>query len=305
MAYSAAGVPWLTLFWIHLQVAFIWVGVPALVVSASVWWATRRARAGGTAALARRARIGRLAGIAAGAAVGLVAVWSYQVWLAPAAVGAGYLLGVLAGELVSGPKPAGPLRVASLQARGARQYLPRGAVPVALVAGILAMATPAVLAMLPRVTYGPWHPDPYDARIVLPGGTLSWPSPSLSVPLALIAGLALLAGGVLARRVAALPQPVASGQPDLRERARRNAARAIAGAVLGIEFLALGSLAILAADGLEVPGSAGDAYLGSRILVWSGLVIALAGLLVWCLLGWWRRGPAGTPEAVADRPVAG
>jgi hypothetical protein len=305
MRYSSVAPPGFSLFWIHLQVTFIWVGVPALVVSASVWWATRRARTGGSAAIARRARIGRLAGIAAGAVVGVVAVRYEQVWLAPAAVGAGYLLGVLAGELTSGPPPAGPLRVASLQARGARQYRPRGAVPVALGAGILAMIAPIVLAVLPRVRYGPWRPDPYDARIVLPGGTLSWPSPALTVPLAVIAALALLAGGVLLRRLAALPQPVTGGPAGLPERARRNAGRAIAGAVLGIELLAVGSLAILASDGLAVPGSAGAAYVGSRILVEAGLGAALAGLLVWCILGWWRRGPARAPEPAADRPATG
>jgi hypothetical protein len=306
MKYSSTGLPGLVFFWVQLELALIWVGVPALVISGSVWWATRRTRAGGTPALARRVRVGRLSGIAIGAAVGVVAVWSHRFWLGPTAVGAGYLLGVLAGELISAPQPAGPVRVASLQARGARQYLPRGAVPVALGAGILAMAAPVVLAVLPRVTYGPWSPDPYDAQIILPGGRLSWPSPALSVPLAVIAGLALLAGGVLTRRVAALPQPVTGGQPGLQERARRNTGRAIAGAVLGIEFLAVGSLASLAASGLDVPGSAGYAYLGSRILDWSGLGTALAGLLVWSLLGWWRSGPAGSlTDAAADQPAPG
>jgi hypothetical protein len=106
MGYSSTALPGFTVFWIHLQVAFIWVGVPALVVSASVWWATRRARTGGTAVITRRARIGRLAGIAAGAAVGVVAVWSYQVWLAPTPVGAGYLLGVA--ERGPGHRRGGP-----------------------------------------------------------------------------------------------------------------------------------------------------------------------------------------------------
>jgi hypothetical protein len=258
------------------------------------------------AALARRARIGRLAGIVIGAAAGMVAVWYNQVWLAPTAVGAGYLAGVLAGELVSASQPAGSLRVASLQARGARQYLPRGSVPVAVGAGLLVMVAPVVLALLAQVSYGPWRPDPYDSRAVVPGGTTSWPSPGLSVPLAVIAGLALLAGGVLIRRVATLPQPMGAGQPGPQERARRNAGRAIAGAVLGIELLAVGSLAILAGNGLDVPpGSDADIYLGSRILDWAGLGTALAGLLIWCLLGWWRRGPAGVPEAAADQPVPG
>jgi hypothetical protein len=306
MRYSSTTPPGLIFFWVHLGIYFIWVGVPALVIGVSVWWATRRARAGGMAALARRARIGRLAGLVVGAAVGIVAVWDSQVWLAPLAVGGGYLLGVLTAELVSASPPAGSLRVASLQARGARQYLPRGSVPVALGAGLLVMVAPVVLALLPPVRYGPWRPDPYDApRIVLRGGTTSWPSLSLSVPLAVVAGLALLAGAVLMRRVAALPQPMGAGQPGPRERARRNAGRAVAGAVLGIELLAVGSLAILASDGLAVPpGSDAAIYLGSRILIWAGLGAALVGLLIWCLLGWWRRGPAGTPEAV-DHPVPG
>jgi hypothetical protein len=40
----------------------------------------------------------------------------------------------------------------------------------------------------------------------------------------------------------------------------------------------------------------GAAYLGSRILVWTGLAIAVAGVVVWWAMSTRRRGPiaAGT-----------
>ena len=64
-----------------------------------------------------------------------------------ATVAVGYLFGLLAGELLKAPQPAGPApRVAALQTRYVRSYIPRWSVPVLLGAGVLAVAAPIVLA---------------------------------------------------------------------------------------------------------------------------------------------------------------
>ena len=150
------------------------------------------------------------------------------------------------------PAPTGPLRVAALQTRYVRRYIPRWSVPVLLSAGVLAIAVPIVLAVLPAVRYGPFHPDALDApQIILPGGALQWPA-AACVPPAALAVLALVVGGIALRRVVLLP-PVAVEQPGVDERARRNSARAVIAAVLAIELFALAAQATLASNGVAGP----------------------------------------------------
>jgi hypothetical protein len=175
---------------------------------------------------------------------------------------------------------------------------------VLLSAGVLAVAVPIVLAVLPTVRYGPFHPDALDApQIIVRGGALQWPAAACVLPAAL-AVLALVVGGVALRRVVLLP-PVAAGQPGADEHARRNSARAVIAAVLAIELFALAAQATLASNGVAVPQPAagGRLYLISRILVWCGFTLPVAGVLVWCVLGWWKRlviePPAGTPAGPA------
>jgi hypothetical protein len=285
------------LFWIQALFVFLYVGVPVLLVGAAVWWAARRARFDAPAGLARRVRVARLAGLAAGLILGVLAVQLGQELLAPAAVAVGYLLGLLAAELLWVPAPAGPLRVAVIQTRHVRRYIPRWSVPVLLSAGVLAVAVPVVLAVLPVVRYGPWRPDALDApQIILPGGVLQWPT-AACVPSAVLAVLALVVGRIALRRVVLLP-PVAVERPGVDERARRNSARAVIAAGLAIELFALAAQATLASDGVAVPGPGGGLlYLTSRILVWCGDSLALAAVLVWCVLGWWKRLGAEPPAA--------
>jgi hypothetical protein len=291
-------------FWIRAAIASGYAGLPVLLAGISVWWATHRARLDVPAGPVRRARAGRLSGMGVGAIAGVGAIWCGQGLLAPTAVTAGYLFGMLTGEILRAPRPSGPLRVASLATRSAGRYVPRWTAPVALTAGVLTIVAPAALAGLPRVRYGPWSPDGHNTQFTLPGATLSWPSAAASVPLAVVAALALVAGAILMRRVALLP-PVAVDQPGVDERGRRNSARAVAGAVVGIELLALAALAILTSDGLAVPAPVGgDAYLGSRILVWSGLSLATAAVMVLCAMGWWRRGPVEPSPAASPHPAA-
>src|SRR5579871_2429561 len=160
-------------WWVEAMLVVLYVGVPVLLVGTAVWWAARRARHDASAGLARRARRARLAGLAAGLIAGVLAIWFDQGLLAPATVAVGYLFGLLAGELLTAPRPVGPQRVAALQTRYVRSYIPRWSVPVLLGAGVLAVAGPIVLAVLPTVRYGPFQPDAVDApQIILPGGTL-------------------------------------------------------------------------------------------------------------------------------------
>src|SRR3984885_12382592 len=285
-------------FWIRAILVLLYVGVPVLLVGTTVWWAARRARLDVPAGLVRRARAARLAGLAAGLLLGILATRLGQEQLAPAAVAVGYLFGLLAAELLWVPAPTGPLRVAALQTRYVRPYIPRWSVPVLLSAGVLAIAVPVVLAVLPTVRHGPFHPDALDApQIILRGGTLQWPA-AACVPPAALAVLALVVGGIALRRVVLLP-PVAVERPGVDDRARRNSARAVLATVLAIELFALAAQAILASWGVQVPGPANDLLnLLSRILFWCGISLAIAAVLVWCVMGWWKR-------LVAEPPAAG
>jgi hypothetical protein len=304
---SRAGLPGLP-FWVQALLVLFDIGIPVvipvLLVGATVWWATRRARLDMPAGLVRRARLARLAGLAAGLILGVLAVQLGQELLAPASVAIGYLLGVLTAELLWVPAPTGPLRVAAIQTRHVRRYIPRWSVPVLLCAGVLALAVPIVLAVLPTVRYGPWRPDALDApQIILPGGVLQWPA-AACVPPAALTVLALVVGGIALRRVVLLP-PVAAERPGVDEGARRNSARAVLAAVLAIELFALAAQAILASWGVQVPGPVGGpAYLISRILFWCGIGLAVAAVLVWCVLGWWKRLVAEPPAVAPAGPAA-
>ena len=301
--HSGAGLPGL-FFWVQAILVLLYVGVPVLLVGTTVWWAARRARLDAPAGLVRRARAARLAGLAAGLLLGVLATRLGQEQLAPATVAVGYLFGLLAAELLWVPAPTGPLRVAALETRYVRPYIPRWSVPVLLSAGVLAIAVPVVLAVLPTVRYGPFHPDALDApQIVLRGGTLQWPA-AACVPPAALAVLALVVGGIALRRVVLLP-PVAVDQPGVDEHARRNSARAVVAAVLAIELFVLAAQATLASNGVAVPEPAGGRlYLISRILVWCGFGLPIAGVLVWCVMGWWKRLVVEPPAAAPAGPAA-
>ena len=277
--------------------AVVYVGVPLLLVGASIWWATRRGRqASGLSSSAdgvvQRARRHRGVGLGLGAVAGVVSIWFTHGELAPALVAIGYLFGVL-GEVLAVPVPSGTLRTATLETREAWRYLPRWAVWVAVATAVISLVAPVLFAALPRVSYGPWSPDGVD---VLPGGTLSWPSVGTSVPLAAIAVFGVVAAGVVARRVTLLP-PVSS-DPVMDEQIRRRIGRAGAGAVLGIELLAVAASAIAASGGLAVPQPVGGAdYLASRILIWTGLFLAASAVAGWCALGSRRLARVPTTSA--------
>jgi hypothetical protein len=264
IVHHGVAIPW-SEFWALAVYALVIVGFPLVIVGTVVALSTRRR--------ALRVGAGRIGGLLIGALAGVIAAWTGHALLSPPLVGIGYLAGVLLIELSSGPRPSGPLRTASLQARSARQYLPRWVIPAALAAGLLVLLAPVAFAVLPRPAYA-----------------LPWPSPAVSVPLALIAAFALIVGGLLLARVAALPRPAGGAGSD--DQARANSARAVAGAVLGIQLLCLGAVSIAASAGFDFAASSGVWYVASRILVWLGLALVAAGLVTWAALSWWRREPA-------------
>jgi hypothetical protein len=270
-----------------IGLAGLYVGLPVLIVGAIVLISTRRARRGSRGAMARRARIGRVGGLIVGALAGTLAFLTGFGLLAPDLVAVGYLVGVLVTELRPRAQPSGSIRVASLQTRNSWRYLPRWIVPTTVGAGVLATIAPIVFAVVPPSVghMGAW-----------------W---LVSVQFAVLAVLALAGWVVLMARVAILPQPVdQTPDGDAVTRDRTNAARAIAGAVLGIELLVLGALAIVA--GSEAYATQGAAYVAARILVWLGLGLALTGVLTWSILSRWRVGPAAPPSpADPGRPTPG
>ena len=287
---------------VRLALAVVWVGVPLLLVGALVWWTTSR-KSVSADSRARQTRSTRLKGLGLGGLGGLISVLFGQLWLGPVVVAVGYLLGVLNGELHDTPPRTGTVRSASLRARTAAHYIPRWAAAVSVVAAILSVFGPIVLIAVPTPQYGPWQPFPDALFITLPGQKLSWPPPLEWVPLAVVACGALVGGALLIRRLLRLPDATAD-QPGIAEPTRRNAARTITGTVVGIELLALGALTLLDSGGVDVPDQIGGAaYTASRILVWSGIGLIAAGIVIWCALASWRRGPiepnvpVGSPQA--------
>ncbi|HJP76726.1 MAG TPA: hypothetical protein VJ914_20825 [Pseudonocardiaceae bacterium] len=278
---------------VRLASTLVWVGIPVLLVGALILWTTRKRR-DTPDGNAKRTRRSRLAGLGLGALGGAITVWLAPMWLAPIVVAVGYLTGVRNGELEDRPAQTDAVRVASLQPRTARHYLPLWTVVVSIVAAVLTISAPIVVATVPPASYGPYHPFPDATWITLPGHQDAWPSPVSWIPLVVAAAGALVAGALLIRRVLRLPAA------SLAESARRNAARTIAGTVVGVELLALGTQVLFTADGIAVPDVIGGLdYTISRWLIWSGLALVVAGIVVWCVLAWWRRGPAGPTTTVA------
>jgi hypothetical protein len=270
---------WFFFFVVSTLLAIFYIGVPVLAVGLSVWFATFRARRDVPRWLIRRARVGRLTGIGVGALAGLVLTWFGRAMVAPAAVGVGYLSGVLIAELLTVPRPTGPLRVASLQPRNARRYLPRWAVPVAVVAAVPVMAGPLAVIV---------------ANHYVHGDTVT---PALFLPLAMVAALALGLGGIALRRVELVPS-AAQGGPEVDEGVRRNTARAVAGAVVGIELLLLAAQALVLSDEISYHVE----YQASSILLSCAGALALAAVLVWCVLSWWKRVPPPESALVPAGP---
>lgn len=274
------------LLWWRLGLAAVLIGVPLLVGLVLVWWTTRTGAAG-------QARRARLIGLGVGALVGVVTVFAALGFLAPVAIVAGYLVGVHYGEPAPVSASTGTRRVAWLPPRTVRRYVPRWALLVAIGAAALTVLAPAILAPIPAASYGPWHPVADDPGLVLPGDTLHWPSAVHWIPLGVVAAGALVIGALLIQRFL----PLSADPSGLRESDYRARVRTITAAVTGIELVTLGALVLFVSAGVGVPVEVGGvAYVVSRILVWTGLGLAAAGIVVWWVLSTGRRGDPIVPD---------
>jgi hypothetical protein len=242
-----------------------------------------------------------LAGLGVGVLLGLALVLQNQADLAALTCGAGYLIGLLIGEYAAQPPARGLQRAAALRARRPGDYVPRWAAAAVVAAVVLMLAALIVFAIAPAVSYGPWRPFPGQS-FALPGGTTSWPG--LRAPLAglVFAAVVLLLGLAALRRIASRPQLTDPGQQALDELLRRQAGRAITGAVLSLQLMLLAAYLLAGSDGLAVPTAvvSPGAYLGNRIMVLAGLACVAGSIVSWLVLsGWMRRRPAGGSPAEA------
>lgn len=267
------------------------VGIPVVLVGLSVWISTRRASKRDatdsvSSAAVRRARTGRIGGLIAGAVIGVLTYLATAGILVPAFVAVGYLLGMLVFELRPSSQPAGPIRVASLQARNSWQYLPKWALRTTVVVASLALLGSAVCVIVP--------PPSYLGR----GQMLE-----LILPFAIMSAAAIAAWFPLMSKVARLPQPVNEGSGSGRvTTSRANAARAVTGAVLGIELLSLASV-ITASRALINPVGDGTAYIAfGSVLAGLGIGLAIAGLVIWSILSRWRSAPVEPADPAPAEP---
>lgn len=275
-------------FWWRLQDAGILIGLPAIAILVTVWWSTHRGRVDLSDRPARRVFYGRLGGLGVGVIAGMTAWW-FDFGFETSFVIAGYLMGVLLGELLAAPKPNGPVRIASLRPRTGRSYVPRWPTRLAVAAALVTAVSPVLFALLPRLHYASYTG--------LPAGTATWPTLTISAPLALGAIGVLLVGAAVVERLVALP-PVTM-DPPISERARSNSVRAAVGAVLGIELLFLAYTMFGASLGFHTPYPDADLSPGwvvagwaFNVLDWGGTILMLAAVVVACALGRWRRPPA-------------
>jgi hypothetical protein len=125
----------------------------------------------------------------------------------------------------------------------------------------------------------------------------------LILPFAIMSAAAIAAWFPLMSKVARLPQPVNEGSGSGRvTTSRANAARAVTGAVLGIELLSLASV-ITASRALINPVGDGTAYIAfGSVLAGLGIGLAIAGLVIWSILSRWRSAPVEPADPAPAEP---
>jgi hypothetical protein len=269
--------------WVQLIILAIVIGVPVLLIGGGLLLRLRAGQAAAQSAApgaAQRARylsqVRRcgLTGLLAGVLTGLVFISAGAApVLAVLTCALGYLVGLLAGELVASPPERDPQRAASLLARRPADYAPRWATGLALASALLVVAAPIVFALVPPVRY--------------PGGTATWPSPAISAAGAALAVTVLVLGRLALYRVATRPRATERQDPRVDEALRRQAGRAVAGAVLAAEFLLLGAALIASSDGPRRAATGSAAYTASTVLIWAGLACLAGGLASWLALSGW------------------
>jgi hypothetical protein len=290
--------------WIAGLVAAIFIGIPAVAIGIAMALRARRSRTELTQpeAVSAQRQASRvtwfgLTGLGAGMLLGVVLIVQGVAILAAFSCGSGYLLGLLVGEYAAQPGARGQLRSATLRVRRPADYAPRWAIRAIAAAGLLILTALVIFAVVPAIRYGPWHPFPGQS-FTQPGGATSWPGLG-----GLLAGVAvslvtMLLGVAGLRRIAARPQLTDASARALDELLRRQAGRAMAGAVLSLQLVLLALFLIAGSSGLDVPVRAvsGAAYLGHEVMVLAGLGCALGAVASWLILsGWIRRPPQISP----------
>jgi hypothetical protein len=243
---------------------------------------------------ARRVTWFGLGGLGLGVLSGLVLIAAGQAGFAALSCGTGYLAGLLTGEYLARPPAKGQLRAATLRARRPADYAPRWAVRTVAATGLLMLTAVVVFAVLPVIRYGPWHPFPGQA-FTQPGGATSWPGLRAMLEGIAMAAIVVLAGIAGLRRIAGRPQLTDAGAQALDELLRRQAGRAITGAVLSLQLILLAAFLLAGSAGLNVPAAAVSpaAYLGHEVMVLAGLGCAAGAIISWVVLsGWIGRRPA-------------
>lgn len=318
MGYAVPGVPLQMWFWLIL--AGVGLGVPAIVIATAVLLRARAARSAlrefghqpgpAQAHISRVTRCG-LAGLGVGALSGVAMLADHRPGdVAILACACGYLGGVLIGEYTGQPPARGPLRVARPLARRPASYVPRWAAAAAALSGVLVLGAPLAFAVAPTVHY-PGCPPGWQCVTSgggpVPGGHTSlpaWPGPVAAAALVAVAAAVAIAG---LRRIAARPGPADGSEQAIDEMLRRQAGRAILGAVLGMEMFALATVLALGSNGLAVPNPAAApaAHLGSQIMEYASLGCAGAGLAAWLALGGWTRRLPRRPAAAVPGVTPG
>ena len=309
--------------WIVLLVPAVFIGIPAVTIAVAVLLRARRSRAElparGASAAARDSqpdisaaqaqadRVTRfgLTGLGGGALLGLALVLDGQPAFAALTCGAGYLVGLLVGEYAAQPPASGQQRAAMLRARRPADYAPRWAA-VAIGATVIVMiAASIVFSVAPAISYGPWHPVP-GQTFSLPGSTTSWPGLRVMLAGLAFSALVLLLGRAGLGRISDRPQLTEAGMQSLDDLLRRQAGRAITGAVLSLQLMLLAAYLLAGSEGLGVPTAAVStaAYVGNRVMVIAALACAAGSIVSWLLLSGWlrrRRPDTGRPPEPALR----
>lgn len=239
------------------------------------------------AAVARRTAGWRLAGVIGGLAAGSAAAGSGALGrgllLAAPVFGLCVLAGVVAGETSVRP-PDGPARVAAVEVRRVRDYLPRGLTRAVAAGAVL------LLALL-AVTTATGTPDDLGrpGRILLLRCSSSlvqdhgpWPGSFYSVPLAAVVATGLIAAGAALRIVARRPRTGADPRAVMADDAmRQRAARAITGACGILVAVPLAGTCLVTAGAL-LSFSCRPAWWTTAGWALLALLPAIVALISWC-----------------------
>lgn len=239
------------------------------------------------AAAGRRTAIWRLAGLLAGLAAGGAAAESDALGrgllLAGPVFGVCVLAGVVTGELSVRPA-SGQTRMAVMEIRRVRDYLPRG-----LATTVAAAA--AVLAALVTVTTATARPDDLGraGRVLLLGcgrglvqSAEPWPGSFYSVPLAVMVAVGLIAGGGALRVVIRRARTgAAADEVAADDTLRARAARTITGGCGILVAVPLAGICLVSA-GAMLSISCRPAWWTFAGWALLALLLPILALICWC-----------------------